>query len=911
MLNGATMGVSRNPLMGLQACDMQTVPCVPFAELAPRATGPLLLRVNGEWIAREHWGCTPRIGDVIEWHEMPQDKEGARSILQIAGTIISLIPGYQAVGYWILAASVAYNILVPPDLPTAPVQPESTSDVFSASLNGNQARLDQPVWKVCGHQEINPPYACQPYYETRPKPGAADPELDRDQYFFGIFAVTVGNAEVVPKIGNTALTRFSDIVVANYLAPGVQPAQVKTNVTSAVEVSGQILASARRVGGFSACAANQRCSKIGIDVTAGRGLGKTDTALTVEWRVQYREINDFGQVLGVWTTLAEETRTAFTSTPQRWTNTYTLPGLMRVEISVVRTDVEDTDARALHEIAWSAMRAYREDAIQLDPDVSHYELVLRATSQLSNLGSRDFRLIVDGYVRTWSTGGGWGPEILSRNGAWWCLELASNPVWGIGQPDALIDLASFERLAATAEARQDRFDYTFQSTVNGWEAMQLIARTMRARVFRRNGVISIVRDELATVGVTAFTPRNCPRNSMRIVEKLPKSNSPDGIIVSYRDHRSGDWVPIECPCPGVVEMVNPVYMNLDGVIGATHAEREGIYQAYNLAYRTRQCEWRTEMEGILPAFMSPVKWAAEIPGYGTSGDVTDWDEPTLTITLSEPVDFSSGTPFIILIRDDGSLTDPVAVLPGPASNKVVLPEAPDFEIIVDDGTRERPKFLIGPVDDFDIVKITKIGDGGRTDDGAQMYTMEGLIDDPRVHMADVALLPTLGEIQDPIGYPDDDAGGGFVTVPNLPSVRSLSMTAADYSSSYVFRANGTSAWVYVGTLPASFTEEFANEWIIGAPVEVIEAAQFEVFFHSVNEGGGWPIVTGAATLNTPTLETWLPCGVDYTFSSTIGPGTGVVQFHVEISIREASTLTVVETGNVYLISLFPSDSGGD
>lgn len=914
MQANAVVGVSANPLIGIQQRDMQEVPPgQPYAALMPDHRGVVMLRVNGEWITRDLWVCRSRPGDLIEWHLMPQDKEDFRTILQVVGTVVSLIPGYQAVGYWILAASVAYNIFVPPDLPTPPVAPESTSDVFSASLSGNQARLDQPVWKVCGHQEINPPYACQPYYETLPKPGSDDPELDRDQYFYGVFAVTVGDAEVVPKIGNTPLSRFSDIVLAQYLAPGVQPSQVKVNVVTAIEVSGQILTTARRVGGFAACAPLQVCDQVGIDIIAGRGLGKIDSPLTVEWRVQYREINDFGQVLGVWTTLAEESRTAFTSTPQRWTNTYDLPTPMRVEISVVRTDLIDTDARALHELAWSALRAYRDAPVELDPNVSHYELVLRASSQLSNLGSRDFRLITDGYVRPWSTADGFGDPILSRNPLWWCLDLVVDPVWGIAQPDERVDFASFEALAAVAEARQDRFDFTFSSTMNAWDAMQLIARTARCRVFRRNGVISIARDELATLGVTSFSPRNSIRASMIISEKLRDQTSPDGFIVNYRDHRSGDWTAIECPCPGVTEMTNPVFMNLDGVIGSKHAEREGRYQAANLLYRNRNVEWVTEMQGQLPAFMNPVQWAAEIPGYGSSGDVTEWDDDGLVITLSEPADFTGGTPYLTLIRDDGSITVPVAVLPGPAANKVVLPVAPDFDIVVDDGTRERPKYMLGLVGEFDIVKITSIDDGGKNDDGIQLYKMAGMIDDPRVHTADVSLLPGPGEIQDPIGYPDDDAGGGFVIVPNLPGERLLSIVGFGYTTSYSFNADGTTVWA--SSSGSGFPQTFPNEWIIGAPVEVSDAAQFEVMFHSASGIGGFPEVSGDAVFNAPTFDTWLPGGVDYVFEGIIGPtvgaGHGVIHILLRITIRDALTHIVLEEGQVDIVWDGSDGEGGD
>lgn len=905
------MGVSRSPLIPLRPEDMHEVPIgVPIASLAPdHPDGALLLRVNGDYMLRESWASETRHGDVIEWHTgIPQDKEAVRGALQVVSIVASFF--FPAFAPYALAANFAYNLLVPPSIKPTPASPQQTGDALGTSLAGNQARIDQPIWKICGRREINPPFAAQPYQVFLPKDDATDPQLDREQYYYALFAVGVGNHDIAGvKIGNTPISRFRDVLVAQYLAPGVQPSVVKANVSTADEVSSLVLESGLYVGGFAACAPLESPSSIGIDVVATRGLGKTD-ALTVTWRVEQRPINEFGQVLGPWVSLASESRTAFTATPQRWSNEYTLPTPGRVEIRVVRTDPQDTDPSALHEIAWSGLRSYLSDPAPLNEHTAHYEIVLRASSQLSSVSSRDVRLISEGYVRTLNADLEWQPETHSRTPAWWILDLATSPIWGLGKPDSRVDLQSFYDLAQINDARQDRFDWTFDSSINAWDAMQLIARTCRSRVFRRNGVLSVARDQLADVPVTAFTPRNC-LPGMQISERLPQRATPDGIIVEYQDYRTNEWKEIECPCPGVSEILNPIHKRMEGVVGPTHAEREGIYEAANLVYRTRTVGFTTEMQGLLPAYMSPVDFVADMPSYGMSGDVAFWDADTFVMGLTEQPDWTKAPLFLTLRRDDGSSTDDVEVMPGPTANDIVLPSAPDFELVLDDGTRERPTFRIGPKD---IVKIVAISDGGKTDDGAQLYSLSGVIDDERVHDADVHLLPGPGDIQDPVGNPDDlgDDGGDLLYITYLTEHSALDQyfsayevgpreleAAAIFSNNGLLTLLGSSEYL---TDPTTFT----NQWILHGEVEPTVAASFEIraTLLSSASANGDEVFTG-------TMDTWVSLASSQTWSLTrvsIGDFWNIaterkIKFEVRVAgdaIIQSSaniTLTVITVGN--------------
>lgn len=713
-------------------------------DLTPTVSGLLVCRINGgpDYVHRDDWATyLVNEGDIVEFIEYPQ----AEYLL------------YVVIGMLVVTAYMISRIRKPN---IADVKRES---VYNTSLSGNLANPDAPIPRICGRMRIQPPFAATPYSEY---------DAEGDQYYYALFAIGVGKYDIERDlIDDTSITHFGDVLTHQYLAPGVGPSQVLANVISAPEVTGQEMLTNQPVGAFAACGPAFQAASIGIDVVAPRGLAHQNDDgsmgdLTVTWEVSYRTIDDFGAATSSWMNLASETRTANKIKPQRWSNRYTLPSPARVEVRVNRTDVKSDSSRDSHEIVWEGLRAYLQNVAPLNPNVAHYEVVMRASEQLNQTTQRSITLFVKAYCRTLNADLEWQPEVYTRNAAWWILDLATSDVWGLGMPDSRIDLQSFYEYAQIWDERQDRFDYEFNSAMDAWEAMQLIATTGRARVFRRQGILSIARDELATLPVTAFTSRNTRPGSMVTEEMMATTDMPDGYIIEYMNNRTWLWTSINCPCDGVVTMERPIIVRLPGITGAKHAEREGKYLAARLQYRRRQVSCTTEMQGLLPTYMAPVRWMPEVYGYGQTGDVVDWDPDTLTMTLSEPPKWSTSN-YLTLMRDDGTLTNPVPVTIGLNDHEVILPTEPDFTIVCNDMTRERPKFLFGRMTYSDeLVRVTVISDGGEDDNGLQLINVAGEIDDDRVHSADNTLLPLPGEVQDDVSSADDVVDD---TDPDVPS----------------------------------------------------------------------------------------------------------------------------------------------
>ncbi|MEO7133356.1 MAG: hypothetical protein ABI024_03970, partial [Vicinamibacterales bacterium] len=385
------------------------------------------------------------------------------------------------------------------------------------------------------------------------------------------------------------------------------------------------------------------------------------------------------------------------------------------------------------------------------------------------------------------------------------------------------------------------------------------------------------------------------------------------------------------PCPDVVSMTNPVRRRLVGITGPKHAEREGLFLAADLAIRTRTVKCSTEMQGMLPAFMSPVRWMPDLVSYGQAGDVAFWDDATLTMGLSEPPVFGASN-VLVLVRDDGTLTDPVEVLPGPTEWDVVLPAAPDFSLIVDSGTRERPKFLFGPTAAYaELVKIARIGDGGKGQGsdgvpGAQLFDIEAVIDDERVHAADNHLLPGPGEIQDPVNVAadmDEDGNTGVVIeAPGQAPVVNLEAEAfgARAGITDLAFAEGTYRLLSDGhaeqtnNSPAFGAETFSypGKWMLYGTIEPAVAALYEVKFS---------LATGydAFSPRVPTgdvLDTWLNLGTDRTLTLRIDldlddSTTWEAWTFIDVQIRKVGETALQDVGFVQIsLTTRPADTSG-
>lgn len=202
------MRVSRNPLE--KPMPMQVAPVgVTIASLQPDAPGLLVCVLNGAPLprltARQRaiwrrklatdvveaerymrkaarralvWHSTrTKPGDIIEWHDQPQKKVVYQVLIVVAAIIYGVVTeDWVGAFKYATYALAAVNFLLPPTVPDR-LNEEQGKDLFTTSLNGNQARLDQPIWRNFGRVKVTPPFAAYPYYEYLDTDGD---DLDND-----------------------------------------------------------------------------------------------------------------------------------------------------------------------------------------------------------------------------------------------------------------------------------------------------------------------------------------------------------------------------------------------------------------------------------------------------------------------------------------------------------------------------------------------------------------------------------------------------------------------------------------------------------------------------------------------------------------------------------------------------------
>lgn len=856
----------------------------------------LLLMVDGVAIPREHWHEPVEAGERIEWLlDPPADRESFRTVLQVAAVAAAFAAGQgylsnAAASYFAIAAA-AYNILIPPKQPDVGAP---AGDVFTASVGGNTARLDDPIARTYGIDKITPAFACLPYTEFLDTDGD---DIDNDAYFFGVYCVGIGAYNLLAEFfGKTPVAHYADVLEHRLLQPGEQPLRAKASVWTSQDIGNFELDPRASPGSYPACPAARTVGFIGVDVVADQGLGRiTDDGdarpITVEWAVQVRDIDDGGAPIGRFTTIANEARSLNTNTIQRWSGKYLISPPRRVEVRVIRTnDKFDNNANTRDSIQWTGLRGYAPAPAPLDPNATHYEIVLRASKNLSQINQTQLALIVQGRIRTWNPMDGWNCASgdwdnyvadAGRSPAWAIADALSDPVYGEGLPDERIDLQGLYDLDTLWRARQDRCDFTFSSTQDIWAAVQLLCRTGRARMFRRYGVRAFARDQLETLPVAMFTPRMCLAGSqMTAEEQLPDEQTAyDGIVAQFRNNAKWDTDLVECPCPGVSAITKPLYRQYPGVQGRTHALREGLYDAADMALRRRTVSLTTEMQAELAAFFDPVLWQPQLTGYGQAGDCVSWDAGTRTLETSEPIEFSSGVVQVWLRRDDGTVTEPITVTPGSDAYHVVLASVPDFDLICDEGTRERPQFIAGVAE---LVKVSSIEDAGRGENGAPYWKLTAVPDDDRVHTADNPYLPGPGEIQDPIKLPDDTPSGGS-------GDEIVVLRGQSFEDGGTVSGGGNAVGVELSNVGQAtlFAEVNGNitlsrQWT-GDPIDPTVGAQYEamVSVHTANGVDLTPFYTGDA------FDTWVNLGTSRSWHIVAGTALDRNPVFFDVKIRTA------------------------
>lgn len=767
-------------------------------KLAPKTDKPFICVLNGEPLLRHKkgWHKSVRDGDVVAFVMLPQGGGGGSNPLKIilAITVAVIAPqiGFQmasamgtslggfastaAFGEFLGAAvgfglNAVINALIPPPSPPKAqriAELAAPSPTYSLNAQGNVARLGQPIPVMYGRNIIYPDFIGQPYTEY----------AGNEQYLYQLFAIGQGQFDIeqiriedtvvendvnqtgafVPATGAFEEIEYQVIHNANVTA---FPAQVYT----AVEVSGQeleFLDPVEYVGPFVANPAGSLVNRIAVDIVCPKGLYYANdegglNERTVAFKAEARQIDDSGSPISGWFTIIDTSFSEKTTTPQRRSyNASVANG--RYEVRMTRTNEKDTNVRAGNDINWATLRGYSRGN-QNYGDVTVLAMKVRASNNLSMQASRKINILATRMLPIWN-GTSWSDATQTRSIAWAIADLCKAS-YGMKLADSQIDLAGLLQLDAIWSSRLDYFDGVFDSQQPAWEALTQIARCGRALPYMQGGILSVTRDSLETIPTAMFTQRNIVRNSMNLQYIMPSEETADALDIEYWDH--GTWQPktVRASLPDSTEQVVS-NVKMFGCTGRTQAWREGMYMAACNRYRRRTMNFETDMEGFIPSIGDLIAVQHDMPQWGVSGELTSWDDETLTAGLSEPVDFGAGNHYMSLRRRNGSVSGPYLVNATSDPFTVIFNDIPDItpDVGID---RERTHFAFG-LADSQYIKARVLSIKPRSLNKVAIYAV---VESDFVHIADT-------------GAPPDDNAWQLPTLITMPVVLGL-IGRSDYN----------------------------------------------------------------------------------------------------------------------------------
>lgn len=721
----AHLVVVRNPFHPAQDREQRPVPAgATLDALAPKlSAAPFIVLLNGEAVLRAGWDAKVGAGDTVAVIFLPRGGGGGGSnplkiVLSIALAVYATplaagldftaglagemhlagmsatLTGATALATSVVAAgiSLAGNALINAVAGGRPAGATSAqqmsalaapSPTYSLQAQGNMARLDAAIPEQFGRLCCYPDFAAQPYLEY----------AGNEQYLYQLLCVGRGEYDIEAiRIEDTPITNWEEITT-EIVAPHAACTLFPTNVDTSGEVSGQEMEYDTWLGPFVANAAETQTNALGLDFVLARGLYYANAAggldnVTITWTVEARAIDDLGAPIGAgtWTTLGIESITKGTTTPQRLSNRYSVTA-GRYEVRVKRTSTKYTDSRYGNDIAWAGLRAYLPETRDFG-DVTLLAIKARATNNLSAQAARKINVICTRKLPAWN-GSAFGTATATSSIAWALACLCTDA----GLSAARIDLDGLLALDSVWNARGDEFNGRFDNTISFWEALTKVARAGRAYPFMQGGIVRFSRDQAQSVPVALYSMRNIVRGSFAVQYLTPHEAMADAVDVAYFDDGVWQTRRVQAKLAGS-SAAKPVKIDLFGVTDRDQAFREGVYEAACNRYRRKIIKFATDMEGFIPAFGDLIAIAHDMPQWGQTAEAVAWDEPTLTLTVNEPLTWGTGTHYIGLRKRNGGIDGPIAVTLGTNTYKLVLGSAPSFTPYTG-GNEERTHVVFG------------------------------------------------------------------------------------------------------------------------------------------------------------------------------------------------------------------------
>lgn len=640
---------------------------------------PTVCQYNGELIMRAEWETRRfKDGDVVAFVTVPQG---------IELLIVAIIAVVVAVAVVLLMPDPA----IPGDNTVSP------NSVYTLRGQSNRFRPNEPVEVMYGKCRHWPTYAARPYSEYR----------GNQQYQFSLFCLGQGSFDIHSiQLDDTPTADFTEIEL-EIVPPGSTVNLVESSVFTALEVANIELLGPNEEdytgvsGPFTLNPFESPVHRLAVDVSFPQGLfslsdkGKLESQ-SVELLFEYRLIDVDGLPLGAWTTLSNPTVTRSDNTPQRVTFQKSVAA-GRYEVRGRRVSAKPDSTKKVTQARWESAKGFARSLGSFG-NVTMIAMKALATNSLNDQTAKAFNVYATRKLPTWTSGGGWGPLVATRNPIWAFCDLF-RATYGAKLDSSFLDMPTLKALADIYDSRNDCFDWVFDSPMGVWEAAQMILRVGRAMPIPQGSLITAVRDTAQTLPSGVFNQHNIIKGSLNKKLAMFTFQPFDGLIVEYTDPVTWKTKEVKAILPGR-DGLNLDRLKLPGCTDRTRAYREGLYIQSRREYQRKTVTFQTGLEGHIPAIFDLVSITHDTVRVGQGGMIVAYNSTTNEMTLSEQVTFATeNIVHKIAIRgDDGAiLGTPITCVPGSAPNKVIL-ESDPVEALDFSENRVPPLYAFGVAD---------------------------------------------------------------------------------------------------------------------------------------------------------------------------------------------------------------------
>lgn len=228
----------------------------------------------------------------------------------------------------------------------------------------------------------------------------------------------------------------------------------------------------------------------------------------------------------------------------------------------------------------------------------------------------------------------------------------------LGFTDPQIDHAAIDALESGAwSPRGETFDWTTGDSSSALEVLQKITAAGMGYFLLTDGLVSAGRE-----GIKSWTGMITPQEMTEELQtsfKAPSQDDYGGVDVTYVNGTTWAEETVQCRLPGNPTPAKVESYSLDGVTDQDRAYRIGMRRLMGYRLQRLQHTTSTEMDALCYQYMDRIVLADDIPGSQTLSCLVTgikYDNNTITLTLSEPPDWSFENPRVIIRHQDGRVS---------------------------------------------------------------------------------------------------------------------------------------------------------------------------------------------------------------------------------------------------------------